>query len=311
MPLLIGIDEVGYGPKLGPLIVSAVVFRVPDPEMDLWDVLGQAVTQEPGTPDRLPVCDSKKIFSQRRGIASLHATVCAFLAQLPYADPLSYPALTRRFAVDPPDLSQPWYGAHAETVAAEPSRQNERLASAMRQARVTLDRVALQVVEPTRFNDLIHSHGNKSIVLFRMFATLLQSILSSHPDPVVHVFAGKHGGRQFYLPDLVATFPNSNVTTLGETPEKSSYAIARMMNQVEIHFLMNGEDRHFGIALASMIGKYVRELGMGMFNRYWQSLVPELRPTAGYHPDADRFLSDIKPALSRQKYDERHFIRIR
>ena len=34
---------------------------------------------------------------------------------------------------------------------------------------------------------------------------------------------------------------------------------------------------------------------MGRFNAYWQRLLPELKPTAGYYNDGLRFLQDIEP----------------
>jgi len=59
------------------------------------------------------------------------------------------------------------------------------------------------------------------------------------------------------------------------------------------------ETRSFAVALASMISKYIREVFMHHFNKYWQENVPGLRPTAGYPNDGKRFLRDIEPARRR------------
>jgi hypothetical protein len=48
-----------------------------------------------------------------------------------------------------------------------------------------------------------------------------------------------------------------------------------------------------------MFSKYVREIYMETFNAFWQRHLPELKPTAGYHQDAGRFLADI--ASTREK----------
>ena len=45
-----------------------------------------------------------------------------------------------------------------------------------------------------------------------------------------------------------------------------------------------------------MTAKYLRELYMGGFNLYWQSLLPGIKPTAGYYNDGKRFLDDLKQA---------------
>ena len=47
---------------------------------------------------------------------------------------------------------------------------------------------------------------------------------------------------------------------------------------------------------ASMTSKYVRELAMELFNRFWQRHVPGLTPTKGYPEDAKRFRRDIARA---------------
>jgi hypothetical protein len=68
MPLtIVGIDEAGYGPLLGPLCVAAAALRLEDgadagASPDLWKVLRAGVTREPGCPrGRIAVDDSKKL----------------------------------------------------------------------------------------------------------------------------------------------------------------------------------------------------------------------------------------------------------
>ena len=48
-----------------------------------------------------------------------------------------------------------------------------------------------------------------------------------------------------------------------------------------------------------MISKYVREVLMLEFNRFWQKQVPGLRATAGYPMDSTRFFDEIRPAVER------------
>ncbi len=68
---------------------------------------------------------------------------------------------------------------------------------------------------------------------------------------------------------------------------------------------------HLPVALASMLAKYVRELCMGQFNRYWGHLVPGLQPTAGYYVDAQRFLGEIRPHLTAAQPPLEAFVRER
>ena len=41
MPWIVGIDEAGYGPNLGPFVMTSVALRVPDEhtDADLWHLL--------------------------------------------------------------------------------------------------------------------------------------------------------------------------------------------------------------------------------------------------------------------------------
>ena len=53
-----------------------------------------------------------------------------------------------------------------------------------------------------------------------------------------------------------------------------------------------------------MLSKYLREVLMHEFNRFWQSRVPGLKATAGYPGDAERFFDEIRPAVRRLQIEE-------
>ena len=46
-----------------------------------------------------------------------------------------------------------------------------------------------------------------------------------------------------------------------------------------------------------MASKYLREVLMLEFNRFWREHIPDLKPTAGYPVDAARFLQAIRPTI--------------
>ncbi len=64
-------------------------------------------------------------------------------------------------------------------------------------------------------------------------------------------------------------------------------------------FEPRADHHHFCVALASMVSKYLRELLMLEFNRFWEQHVPGLKPTAGYPSDAARFFEAIRPVMQR------------
>jgi len=84
MALVVGIDEAGYGPHLGPLVVAAAAIEFPGdalPYPDLWDALRDHVHKRPGGANgRVVICDSKVAYTSRGNLAILERTVLGFLA---------------------------------------------------------------------------------------------------------------------------------------------------------------------------------------------------------------------------------------
>ena len=66
MAILIGVDEAGYGPNLGPLVIAATAWEVRDEltHEDLYRAAAPVVTADP--PDdvdhRLWIADSKRVY---------------------------------------------------------------------------------------------------------------------------------------------------------------------------------------------------------------------------------------------------------
>src|SRR5207249_618617 len=81
---------------------------------------------------------------------------------------------------------------------------------------------------------------------------------------------------------------NAFVFRLKESAELSIYRIGPM----EFRFQPRAESL-FPVALASMVSKYIRELAMHRFNRFWSEKIPGLKPTQGYFADAHRFREEI------------------
>lgn len=306
MAVVAGIDEAGFGPILGPLVVSATVFQIPDQvaHHSLWDLLASAVSRKPvKRHPGLAIGDSKKLYSPSQGIACLERGVLgALMAVTPNQQSLRGLLASLCPAVLPEMDEYPWYrGADLPLPhgcdATDLRLRANGLRAAMASARVNLAGARSEVVLEGRYNRLVQASNNKASTLLDHTCRLIDWVWRSHSqEPLVRIDVDRQGGRAHYLPTLQRLFEGGSFRILVEQPEHSGYRVTLAGRTLEVHFLERGEDCHMGIALASMTSKYLRELFMELLNRYWAQHVPDLKPTAGYYTDGKRFLQDIEAA---------------
>lgn len=307
MVRLVGIDEAGLGPVLGPLVVTAVSLEVPDELVatDLWEILAGVVGRRPADGAPLAIADSKRLYHgarNPRGLAHLERGVLAALgcyAPLP-ADLTQLRAVVAAGATHPPP--EPWDdGIPLLLPLALPVAEVDRLAGALREglaaAGIRLLDIRADEVRPARLNRLLAHHGSKAEVVFTLVARLLERVLAAPGGATVHV--DRLGGRRHYLAHLQRLQAVSRVWTLAEERSRSSYRVETPRGASEIHFEVGGDRNRLPVALASMVSKYLRELAMTLFNRFWCERVPGLHPTAGYPADGARFLAAIEPTRRR------------
>jgi len=308
-----GIDEAGYGPFLGPLVVGAVAFEVPDEARgaDLWNRLADVVGRSPRDPDRLPVDDSKRLFSQARGVRHIERTALAFAAAAGHRA-RSFRALLAACAEVGDELAAyPW---HAEAdfalpLAADSAQVGTDAARVRRAPGARFLGVKLLPVPVGEFNRIVAAHGTKSATLFLKTAKLLRWLWEAWGDRGLVVAVDKHGGRNRYEHLLHETLFGATIRTLVEGSEQSLYEVAAGPRRMAIGFYRAGDARHLPVALASIFSKYLRELFMRNLNAWWRQHVPGLRPTAGYATDARRFLRDIAAARQRLRIPDHLLVR--
>lgn len=312
MAWIVGIDEAGYGPNLGPFVMSSVACRVPDAlaDADLWKVLKSVVCRRPNSKQgRIFIEDSKKVYSPSRGLGDLERGVWAALS--PWRDGRDvclHDWLTWISSATSMG-DEPWYGGDSrlplenEGPALAESADRFHRCCAKNEASWGLVRSA--VIGPRRFNGLLDQWDSKGAVL----GQALHELLTANRDPddgdePVRVFVDKHGGRNCYAAMLQQAFPDGYVAAREEGMERSAYTVHGLKRRVDIVFSPRADASHFCVALASMCSKYLRELLMVEFNRYWQSHLPDLKPTAGYPGDAERFYQSIRPLLQKLAIEE-------
>ncbi|MFP4026561.1 MAG: hypothetical protein ACLFWL_02085 [Candidatus Brocadiia bacterium] len=319
MAIWAGIDEAGYGPLLGPLVVAGTAFRTGEvpTEGALWDQLSVAISRNFAHADgRLIVNDSKVVYSRRKGLRALEEGVLGFLS-------VRHPRLSNcgklfsaifHPSVSPTDRS-PWWEGIEKLIL--PRKANiSSIDSKAAPLKISLQKESLAflgiraiTVLPSEYNKIVSHTRNKANLLWQKCGLLLQRLWRFANKESVFVLVDRHGGRVHYRKLLCDAFPECQIDVVQEGPAGSSYEISHNQDQMHVAFKKNGDQRALPVALASMTAKYVRELYMIVFNRYWQKELPDLKPTAGYARDARRFLADIKPLLENSEIDRRSLIR--
>ena len=157
---------------------------------------------------------------------------------------------------------------------------------------------------PTHFNRRLTSTDNKAAACSEISLNLLKRIWDPETTPAF-VIGDRHGGRARYDQLLTETF-GTFVFRMSETPELSRYRIG----DSEVRFECRAE-KHFAVACASIVAKYMRELSMRMFNAFWREHVPTVRPTQGYPGDARRFAEEVAEARAALGIPDEAFWRAR
>ncbi len=302
-----GIDEAGYGPLLGPLVLGRADFELTGGALRL-----------PIRPNKyVRIGDSKQLLARKQGFARLEAAVLGIYSSIYGAPPetmADWLELDETWAQTAQASKLAWYQEMdlSLPVAAD--------ADGVTQAWEEIDKgralkggivtgLSLRVTDEQTLNRSWRISGNKHDSLFTQVAELIEEVLE--PAERRRIFVDKLGGRSHYEPKLVGAFPFVPIEILEETSANGHYRLEPDTGPFEVSFHVKGDDRFPAIGLASMIAKYTRELFMRVFNDYWQRRVPGIASTAGYYQDGSRFIADLEARGALEASDREKLIRRR
>jgi ribonuclease HII len=319
MAVLVGIDEAGFGPILGPLVVSSCILSLPHNHLtsDLWQILARSTgSRRKRLGGRLLITDSKKAYNKAVGVKHLERTVLTVMkclgkepATLAEFIELLCPSCLERLS------NYPWYkGAenHFFSVnVADTAIASNVLSDDLLNNRIELQEVRSCCLDVEYYNKMVTAVKNKASVLFTATSQLIQMAFDNFAGEDLHIIIDRQGGRMRYLKNLQRMFPYMELTIIRESPEVSIYELRAKKGAMRLHFEVGADEKYLPVSLASMVSKYLRELLIGCINRFFADFSPNLKPTAGYWTDGLRFIKDLKTSLPHIRINRNQLIRCR
>ena len=225
---ILGTDEAGYGPNLGPLVISVSVWTA-ERDLDgaeMYERLRPVVCQAKNkrtlksNPGSFLLDDSKKLYQGQNDAAGLKYLEYALLSALRslgrITDKASFSDLFNALAVCNEQTYQlpPWEEPESTQlpIDADKSYLDETTAAFKRiqeESGIHLTDLRSDVVFPARFNAQCDALGNKSTLLSKTTLNLLKFALKNCPGETV-VWCDKHGGRNLYADLLNECFNESS-----------------------------------------------------------------------------------------------------
>ena len=344
-----GIDEAGYGPLLGPLVIGRTVLAIPNlaphpasRPPQLWQRLRTAVCKSlAGRKGRIAVNDSKKLKTKAAGIAHLERGVLSFAAvaggasggasgggQWPQHVGRWLDALGETCHHDlahlpwyAPTDARPWQTLPCACTAGELAVARGMLTATTGRIGVDVLDLGAAIVFEDRLNRMVAATRSKAAASFTFVSAHLQSVYQRCGAHHPYVVVDHQSGRVRYRQLLALAFPDMNLRIIDETPDASTYHLESTPpgRAMTVTFQVDAESAHMPVALASMISKYTRELLMARFNAWFAAQLagrlpagqPPVKPTAGYALDGKRFLDEITPLLGQLGLRREQLARLR
>lgn len=323
MALVIGTDEAGYGPSLGPLVITASAWDCPNRELDLYETLAEIVSASPKFANsgagrqRLLIADSK-VACRSGAIGGLEKTVLLLLETVYGQRPETLADLV---AMVMPNASKDFLEKHfwlkgrvvdlplasTDLSGEKHAELGSRFRAACQQNAIRLTDIRSTILLPPEFNVGVIERGNKATLLSEQTLRLATELMEGRSDDTL-IECDKHGGRSYYSELITGTLTDAPVAIIKESRQQSVYQWSLPNRECEVRFTAKGEGQ-LPVALASMVSKYVREVFMVAWNDYWSIHVPNIKPTKGYPQDAKRFLGEIKEVVAEKQLSCNEFLR--
>lgn len=295
--LVVGVDENGLGPRLGPLVVTAVTVAAAD-ERAAKVALGR-----PGRAFATRINDSKKLVSYKeRALGEAWARVLAGALGGPVANPnellfgLSLePEEKLREPCPRPTKDGPDHAEQCFSCVGEAFEADVELLSQVRSDLTRLEKRGIELVSvrvaivcTKKLNDAAARGTTRFQVDLHAMERLVLDARARRAEDVVAI-CGKVGGYNSYS-DAFGPLGGRLHAIVCEGRAKSEYSFPALGRMA---FVRDADAKHLVVCLASLVGKYVRDLVTARVVRHHKRTLPHLPMVSGYHdPVTNRFIAD-------------------
>ncbi|MEP7120946.1 MAG: hypothetical protein ABJE95_08560 [Byssovorax sp.] len=292
----IGADENGLGPRLGPMVVTAVLARVTDAG---WKVVGKAAKGK--LSERLG--DSKQLVSHGNvalGEAWARALGRRGAGRTAYTDSSPDELVHALCPDDRAALRAPcpghveaqcWSARGEEFFATEAMvRTAQQDLDSLEQRGVTLLGVRSVVICAKRMNEGLDADKNRFVLDLNAMERLILELRAVAGHDITAV-CGKVGGFGKYG-RAFGPLSGQLHSVIEEGQARSAYHFPGVG---EIAFVRDADASDLCVSMASLVGKYVREALMARVVRFYRDELPELPDASGYHdPVTTRFMEGTR-----------------
>ena len=312
---LVGIDENGLGPLLGPLIVTCVSFEVssklsPQKMMECGRAIGIDDSKQSAGFGRMTLAESIALAATEK----IHGKVPTDLDTL--SGKLSVASLRERKSLCPkatlhPEANQSWRPCWEPKVClpafgGDPHHGAKAIAKLQRKG-ILLKDIRFAIACVGSLNQRLSRGVNKLQHNLSLFERLLLDARKRANAPLEAV-CGQVGGIRKY-PSYFRSLGERKIKTVEETRMRCRYEVEKLG---DVSFEVKADATHLPVAFASMIGKYLRELMMERQMQFYQDQEPKLPSVSGYHdPVTRRFVSQSKNLRKKLNIQDSCFARLR